>query len=187
MASVAAKMSPAYVPFALARTAAENSTYESGSTANGRRLIAASFAGGVAEYRPPDTFALQIDVSSRGGRAIQRLRIYPERGVVGFALGDGPLLGLGEGGPQFDRRGSIDRMRSGQGGYQLRTHGGRVPVQWIVGTGGWAMFIHQPYGAFDLTGSEGKFTPTVLPQQVSFLPKPYTVQDVVRKVEDYCD
>src|SRR5439155_24360029 len=74
-------------------------------------------------------------------------------------LGDGPLLGLGEGGPQFDRRGSIDRMRSGQGGYQLRTHGGRVPVQWIVGTGGWAMFIHQPYGAFDFTGAEGRFDP----------------------------
>ena len=48
-------------------------------------------------------------------------------------------------------------MRSGQGGYQLRTHGGRVPVQWLIGTGGWAMFVHQPYGTFDLTGAEGRF------------------------------
>ena len=50
-----------------------------------------------------------------------------ETGAFTFHLGDGPVLGLGEGGPQFDRRGSADRMRSGQGGYRLRTHGGRVP------------------------------------------------------------
>ena len=48
-------------------------------------------------------------------------------------------------------------MRSGQGGYQLRTHGGRVPVPWLIGTGGWAMFIHQPSGTFDLTGPDGRF------------------------------
>ena len=41
-------------------------------------------------------------------------------------------------------------MRNGQGGYQLRTHGGRVPIQWLVGTDGWGLFIHQPLGAFDL-------------------------------------
>ena len=46
----------------------------------------------------------------------------------------GPLLGLGEGGPQFDRKGSIDEMRNGQEGYRLRTHGGRVPIQWMVST-----------------------------------------------------
>ena len=56
----------------------------------------------------------------------------------------------GEGGPQFDRKGIVDRGRNGQGGYQLRTHGGRVPIQWLVGTDGWGMFIHQPLGAFDL-------------------------------------
>ena len=76
-----------------------------------------------------------------------------------FVTGSAPLLGLGEGGPQFDRRGSVDRMRSGQGGYQLRTFGGRVPIQWLVGTGGWAMFLHAPYGTFDFTGAESKFLP----------------------------
>ena len=45
---------------------------------------------------------------------------------------------------------------SGQGGYRLRTHGGRVPVPWLIGTAGWAMFVHQPYGRFDLTGTEGR-------------------------------
>ncbi len=70
------------------------------------------------------------------------------------------MFGLGEGGPQFDRRGSTERMHSGQGGYQLRTHGGRVPIPWLIDTSGWAMFFHEPFGTFDLTGSEGKFQPT---------------------------
>jgi alpha-glucosidase (family GH31 glycosyl hydrolase) len=48
-------------------------------------------------------------------------------------------------------------MRSGQGGYRLATHGGRVPVPWIVGASGWAIFVHQPFGAFDLSGTEGRF------------------------------
>ncbi len=80
--------------------------------------------------------------------------------TITFPLGDKPLLGLGEGGPQFDRRGSTLTSRSGQGGYQLRTHGGRAPVQWLVDTTGWGLFVHQPYGTFDLTGREGRFTAT---------------------------
>jgi len=50
-------------------------------------------------------------------------------------------------------------MHSGQGGYQLRTHGGRVPIPWVIGTAGWAMFIHQPFGTFDFSGAESKFQP----------------------------
>ncbi|NJD64690.1 MAG: DUF5110 domain-containing protein [Chloroflexi bacterium] len=65
---------------------------------------------------------------------------------------------MGQGGPQFDRKGAADRMRSGQGGYQLRTHGSRVPVQWLVSTDGWALWIHQPLGSIDLTGPRGRFT-----------------------------
>jgi alpha-glucosidase (family GH31 glycosyl hydrolase) len=94
------------------------------------------------------------------GEAIQRLRIDAETGAVSFPTGGSPLLGLGEGGPQFDRRGSKDRMHSGQGGYQLRTHGGRVPIPWLIGTAGWAMFFHQPFGTFDFTGEESRFLPT---------------------------
>ena len=47
-------------------------------------------------------------------------------------------------------------MRNGQGGYQLRTHGGRVPIQWLIGTAGWALFIHQPFGTFDLKARPGR-------------------------------
>ena len=48
-------------------------------------------------------------------------------------------------------------MVSGQGGYRLATHGGRVPIPWLVGTSGWAMYFNQPFGTFDLTGPRAKF------------------------------
>jgi alpha-glucosidase/alpha-D-xyloside xylohydrolase len=98
-------------------------------------------------------------IETRRGAIVQRLTLDPEKPGASFLLPRGPLLGLGEGGPQFDRKGSVDRMRNGQGGYQLRTHGGRAPLQWLVGTDGWGMFIHHPQGAFDFTGTEGRFIP----------------------------
>jgi alpha-glucosidase (family GH31 glycosyl hydrolase) len=102
---------------------------------------------------------LTIRVEAADGRLVNQLRLDQQTGALSFLFGDKPLLGLGEGGPQFDRRGSTDRMRSGQGGYRLRTHGGRVPIQWLVGTGGWAIYVNQPYGTFDFTGQEGRFDP----------------------------
>jgi alpha-glucosidase (family GH31 glycosyl hydrolase) len=104
-----------------------------------------------------------IHVETRRGETVQTLKLDASAPGMTFALPKGPLLGLGEGGAQFDRKGIVDQMRNGQGGYRLATHGTRAPVQWLIGTDGWAMFIHQPYGAFDLTGDVGKFTPTVLP------------------------
>jgi alpha-glucosidase (family GH31 glycosyl hydrolase) len=102
---------------------------------------------------------LRILITKPDGRQLQDLMVDPTSGAVSFALGDGPLLGLGQGGPQFDRRGATYATRSGQGGYQLRTHGGRVPIQWLIGTGGWALYFHQPLGTFDLTGERGRFDP----------------------------
>ena len=102
---------------------------------------------------------LRAVVQNSKGDVVQNLTIDSETGSVSFSIGDSPLLGLGEGGPQFDRRGSQDEMRSGQGGYQLRTHGGRVPIPWLIGTAGWALYFHQPFGAFDFIGTEGKFIP----------------------------
>jgi alpha-glucosidase (family GH31 glycosyl hydrolase) len=100
-----------------------------------------------------------VDIRTRDGATVQRLVFDAAAPGMSFLLGHGPLLGLGEGGPQFDRKGSVDRMIIGQGGYRLATHGTRAPIQWLVGTDGWAMFIHQPFGAFDFTGADGKFTP----------------------------
>ena len=104
-----------------------------------------------------------LTIETARGEVLQRLDLSAETSDVSFLLGKGPLLGFGEGGAQFDRKGVIDQMRNGQvsnNTYRLSTHGTRAPVQWLIGTeDGWAMFIHQPYGTFDLTGAEGKFTP----------------------------
>jgi alpha-glucosidase/alpha-D-xyloside xylohydrolase len=116
---------------------------------------------------------LFIHITSAEGHTIQQLSIDEETGVISFLTGDSPLLGLGEGGPQFDRRGSIDRMKSGQGGYHLATHGGRVPIPWVIGTAGWAMFFHQPFGTFDFTGAQSRFQPaspqSALPLDIFFV------------------
>jgi alpha-glucosidase (family GH31 glycosyl hydrolase) len=102
---------------------------------------------------------LTFSVASEKGDTVQQLTVDRMTGAVSFASGDSPLLGLGEGGPQFDRRGSLDRMVSGQGGYRLATHGGRVPIPWLIGTRGWAMFFNEPFGTFDFTGPLAKFQP----------------------------
>jgi alpha-glucosidase (family GH31 glycosyl hydrolase) len=105
------------------------------------------------------THPLTFGIADAAGKKIQQLSVDPETGTLSFAADNSPLLGLGEGGPQFDRRGSTDRMVSGQGGYRLATHGGRVPIPWLIGTAGWAMFIHQPFGTFDFSGPQNRFIP----------------------------
>lgn len=105
-------------------------------------------------------FPLSFTIWSASGRMLQQLKLEQETGVLSFLTGAWPLLGLGEGGPQFDRRGSIDRMHSGQAGFELRTHGGRVPIPWLIGTLGWGMFIQHPEGSFNFTGNESQFRPS---------------------------
>ena len=100
---------------------------------------------------------LTFTITTSNGEALQRLAVDEESGVVRFETGDSPLLGLGQGGVQFDRRGSIDAMGNGQGGYQLATHGARLAVPWLISASGWAMFIHQPFGTFDLLGRRASF------------------------------
>ena len=111
--------------------------------------------GDLAVGVSPDP--LSISVFERR-RLAQRLVIDRQTGTVSFDISS-PVLGLGEGGPQFDRRGQKDEMRNGQGGYRLRTHGGRAAIPWLIGTNGWAMFFHDPFGTFDLTGPAGRFVP----------------------------
>jgi alpha-glucosidase (family GH31 glycosyl hydrolase) len=126
----------------------------------GRKRAAEPFApiraGNLTVRFTPEPPTIHVDRSD--GTAVQRLTLDPQAAGLSFMLGKGPLLGLGEGGPQFDRKGSVDRGRNGQGGYQLRTHGGRVPIQWLVGTDGWGLFVHHPLAAFDFTGAEGTLT-----------------------------
>ena len=117
--------------------------------------------GSLAVEVSANPFAIRV--TQKGSRVVQELKLDATTGKLTFPLGDGPVLGLGQGGPQFDRRGSIDQMGNGQGAYKLATHGARVPVQFAIGAGGWAMFIHQPLGIFDFTGKEGVFQ-AVTPQ-----------------------
>ena len=122
------------------------------------RSLGAIKAGGVTTRftdGPPT-----LTFSDATGAPLQQLIFDATAPGFSFQLPKGPLLGLGEGGPQFDRKGFADPMRNGQGGFQLATHGTRAPIQWLIGTtDGWAMFVHQPYGAFDFTGAQGRFTP----------------------------
>src|SRR5688572_3230864 len=129
-------------------------------------------AGNLIVRYDPATTAIAIETAKQ--QLVQRLALSADQPGLSFQLPKGPLLGLGEGGPQFDRKGSMDRMRNGQGGYQLRTHGGRVPIQWLVGTDGWGMFIHHPLGAFDFTGAEGRLAPAAeaLPLDVFVVASP---------------
>jgi len=119
-------------------------------------------AGNLIVRFTPSPPAIHIETTT--GEAVQQLTLSSEAATMSFALPKGPLLGLGEGGVQFDRKGAIDPMPNGQAiprgsGYALATHGTRAPIQWLIGAGsGWALFIHQPYGQFDFSGDEGRFS-----------------------------
>ncbi len=102
---------------------------------------------------------VQIDVFPRSSLRVRQLRISVSDGTVRFSLNDGPLFGLGEGGPQLDRRGHAYPMDNGQAGPDLDVTGARMPIPWLIGSAGWALFFHQPSGSFDLTGAEGCFAP----------------------------
>jgi alpha-glucosidase len=99
---------------------------------------------------------LTIRIERKNGEVVQELSVDQETAELSFRIADERLLGLGQGGPQFDRRGNQDAMASGQGGYHLGTHGARVPIQFLIGTSGWGMFVHAPLGSFDLTGKRGR-------------------------------
>jgi alpha-glucosidase (family GH31 glycosyl hydrolase) len=135
---------------------------------------------------------VRIGITNEKGVPIQHLDWDSNTGQLSFQGGAAPLLGLGEGGPQFDRRGSLDPMKNGQGGYKLRTHGGRVPIPWIVGTAGWAMFIHQPFGTFDFMGPACKFQPApdnALPLDLFFVasPDPATIMAEYARIAGHAE
>src|SRR5262245_50687511 len=70
-----------------------------------------------------------------------------------------PVLGLGEGAQQFDRRGALYPMEPSWGGWNRPVLGSVVPSPFIIGTDGWALFAHRPEGQFDLREGQGRFLP----------------------------
>ena len=85
-----------------------------------------------------------VAVEDAGGKKKQEIRF--DEGGIAFRAGARPLFGLGEGGPQYDRRGHEYTMRNGQYNPEQRVEGGRAPIPWIVSPEGWAIFFHQPFG-----------------------------------------
>src|SRR6185437_1555411 len=105
---------------------------------------------------------LSIRVLGSGGRIVQEIgaEVSPGGGYrFSFRSGAAPLFGLGQGGPQLDKRGAVDAMGSGQGGYRLATHGAKVPIPLLWSAEGWGIFVHQPLCSFDLTGDTGLLVP----------------------------
>jgi alpha-glucosidase/alpha-D-xyloside xylohydrolase len=103
---------------------------------------------------------LTVEVSTSAGRIVQRLTFDEHTGEVTFRLGSGPVLGLGGGGAQFDRRGSFDPMSNGHRAGEYQIFGSRVPIPFLIGTDGWGLFVHRPFrGSFDLRDAEGRFQP----------------------------
>jgi alpha-glucosidase/alpha-D-xyloside xylohydrolase len=70
-----------------------------------------------------------------------------------------PVLGLGEGAQQFDRRGALYPMEPSWGGWNRPVLGSVVPSPFLIGTEGWAMLAHRPEGQFDLRDGQGRFIP----------------------------
>jgi alpha-glucosidase/alpha-D-xyloside xylohydrolase len=99
---------------------------------------------------------LSVSIENSDGKSIQSFRISTD-GSVTFQKSPGPVFGLGEGGPQFDRRGQEYTMRNGQFGPLLSTIGARMPIPWLISSDGWAVFFHQPYGIVNLSGSQYVF------------------------------
>jgi alpha-glucosidase (family GH31 glycosyl hydrolase) len=101
---------------------------------------------------------LTIEIASKAGKLVQRLSFSPDAGSVTFRLGEGPVLGLGGGGSQFDRRSTFDAMNNGHRAAEFQIFGSRVPIPFVIGTEGWGLFFHRPYrGSFDLRDADGRF------------------------------
>jgi len=103
---------------------------------------------------------LTITVCRADRTLVQKLTFDNEGGTNSIVFQTAaPVLGLGEGGPQFDRRGELYSTRNGEGVSTLATYGARIPVPFLIGTEGWGLFMAEPRGEFDLRGAGGVFRP----------------------------
>ena len=109
---------------------------------------------------------LALSVLRADGKLVQEL-IFDETAATNAGVAfrtDAPVLGLGEGAQQFDRRGALYPMEPSWGGWNRPVLGSVVPSPFLVGTDGWAVFAHLPEGQFDLRESQGRFIPRQVPQ-----------------------
>jgi alpha-glucosidase/alpha-D-xyloside xylohydrolase len=102
---------------------------------------------------------LRVTVSRANGDICQQIQFDPDTAAVRFLIGNAPVFGLGEGLPRYDLRGARYPMENGQGTPTLRLDGSRVPIPWLISPAGWGLFVGLPSGSFDLSGSNGVFSP----------------------------
>lgn len=100
---------------------------------------------------------LTIDVNRPDGQLVQEVVFVEDNrpNLILFKTA-APVLGLGEGADQFDRRGANYPLINGQR-YRLGELGTRIFSPFLLGTDGWAMFVNAPAGGFDLRGERGVF------------------------------
>ncbi len=120
---------------------------------------------GPVEQAPPtmDAGNLRLEITRsplaitvrRKDETVAQQLAWRDDGSVAFKT-DAPVFGLGENGSQLDRRGAeypmLPKSRSG-------TQGSILPSPLLIGTDGWALFVPQPQGSFDLRGKRGTFVP----------------------------
>jgi alpha-glucosidase (family GH31 glycosyl hydrolase) len=102
---------------------------------------------------------LTISVRRADGKLVQELTFDESNSTNSISFQTAaPVLGLGEGADQFDRRGANYPLINGQR-YRLAELGTRIFSPFLIGTEGWAMFVSAPAGSFDLRGERGVFHP----------------------------
>jgi alpha-glucosidase/alpha-D-xyloside xylohydrolase len=101
---------------------------------------------------------LTISIHNAGGKVVQEFAFTEADGTMSFCA-TAPILGMGEGARQFDRRGGLYTMKDGWGAWNLPTLGSWVAVPFLIGTDGWAFFVHHPRGQFDLGQRTASFKP----------------------------
>jgi len=112
------------------------------------------------------TQPLTVTVRRQNGQLVQELTFDEAGGTnAGVAFHtDAPVLGLGEGAQQFDRRGALYPMEPSWGGWNRPVLGSVVPSPFLIGTDGWALLAHRPEGQFDLREGKGRFIPKQDPE-----------------------
>lgn len=102
---------------------------------------------------------LTLTVRRADGSLVQTLAFEEGSNAAVSFRTDAPVLGMGEGEQQFDRRGKRYPMINGQLSPMLATHGATIPVPFLIGADGWALFVQEPWGEFDLRDGKGRFVP----------------------------
>jgi alpha-glucosidase/alpha-D-xyloside xylohydrolase len=105
------------------------------------------------------TKPLTVSIRTATERAVQQIVLDAHSDGKILFRAAAPVLGMGEGARQFDRRGAEYTMKDGWGAWERPTYGSWVAVPFLIGSDGWALFVHHPLGQFDLRGPDASFTP----------------------------